>query len=132
MPFFSTCRIFVCDEGFKNKRGSGGATDCCSNCAYNSLHHSSLQLFMNACLIFSPCVYSKLDILSNGFSIFFTVASLSCSSLVLVHLSKLCVKIYCKMLKEKGSEREKIESEIVGVIDKNCWQRSVDKKGMEK
>lgn len=48
-------RVFVCVEEFKNARGGGSATDS-SNCACNSLHHSSLQLFVTARLCFFLCL----------------------------------------------------------------------------
>ena len=83
-------RVFVCVKEFlKNKRGDGRATDC-SNCACNSLHHSSWRLFVNARLRFPLCLLSiRRSLLMR--SILLPALPLHLAlPLVLVHPSKPC------------------------------------------
>lgn len=85
-------RVFVCVKEFlKNKRGGGRATDC-SNCACNSLHHSSWRLFVNARLRFPLCLLSiRRSLLMR--SILLPALPLHLAlPLVLVHPSKPCLE----------------------------------------
>lgn len=85
-------RVFVCVKEFlKNKRGGGRATDC-SNCACNSLHHSSWRLFVNAGLRFPLCLLSiRRSLLMR--SILLPALPLHLTlPLALVHPSKPCLE----------------------------------------
>ena len=92
--------------------------------------HPTSHLFMPVSVLFNADSQLHTPVVSKtAFPFFPITAFLLSSSLVLVHPPKLCVK---KKEAEKKDGTEKIESEIVGVIDKIGWQRWVDKREMDK